>query len=163
MTRSSPSSAAQICSEDELGQLAYEWAKAIRSRHSGEAYPRILLLGEMGTGKSTLARALLEALGVDRAAEGSPTFAIAHEYRSGEGVRVVHADGYRLKSESELEETGLLESLWDPEVLTIFEWLDLFPETKSALVASGMPVYEIRLSFITEELRKVEMHFYGKV
>lgn len=113
--------------------------------------PRILLYGPMGSGKSTFARALLEALGVDRAAEGSPTFAIAHEYFAGPGVRVVHADGYRLKSDAELEETGLLEPLWDPRVLMIFEWMDLFPETKAALIASSLPVYEIHLHFIAED------------
>lgn len=158
----------QIYSEEELLLQAEEWASSFLA---SKVLPRILLLGEMGTGKSTLARALLEALGVDRAAEGSPTFAIAHEYRSG-GVRVIHADGYRLKSEEELEETGLIESLWDPEALVIFEWLDLFPETQAALLTSGMPVYQIHLNFLTgeraassrdpEKLRKVEVRLYGQ-
>lgn len=105
----------------------------------------------MGTGKSTFARALLEALLVDRAAQGSPTFAIAHEYTADNGIRILHADGYRLKSEGELEDAGLLEPLWDPRVLIIFEWMDLFPETKNALLASKLSVYEIHLHFMSGE------------
>jgi tRNA A37 threonylcarbamoyladenosine biosynthesis protein TsaE len=101
----------------------------------------------MGAGKSTFAR----AFGVDRAAEGSPTFAIAHEYQSRGGERVIHADGYRLKSDAELEETGLLESLWDPEILVLFEWMDLFPETMESLRNSELPLLEIRLDFIAGE------------
>ncbi len=148
MTRNSRLSAERICSEADLSELALEWVGALRK---GRVLPRILLTGEMGTGKSTFARAFLEALGVDRAAEGSPTFAIAHEYRTDEGLRVIHADGYRLKSESDLEETGLLESLWDPEILFLFEWMELFPATHASLVKSGLPVREVRLEFIPGE------------
>lgn len=109
----------------------------------------------MGAGKSTLARALIDALGVDRAAEGSPTFAIAHEYVSRRGIRILHADGYRLKSEVELESTGLLEPLWDPDTLVLFEWLDLFPVTEEKLFKSGLPIIQITLSIHSENLRKV--------
>lgn len=111
----------------------------------------MILEGPLGAGKSTFARAALEALGVRREAEGSPTFAIAHEYLSGEGIRVIHADGYRLKGEAELEATGLLESLWDPEAIVLFEWLDLFPETARALEGSGLPVRWIKLGFVEDD------------
>ena len=104
----------------------------------------------MGAGKSTSARRLLDALAISREAEGSPTFAIAHEYRSRDGLRIVHADGYRLSSERELEATGLLEPLWDPEVLCLFEWLDSFPETQRALEKSDLPYWEIRFGFDPE-------------
>jgi tRNA threonylcarbamoyladenosine biosynthesis protein TsaE len=101
----------------------------------------------MGAGKSTFARAVLDALGVDRASEGSPTFAIAHEYRTESGEVVVHADGYRLRSEAELEATGLLEALWEPQRLILFEWMDLFPETKAALESSDLPRVAVVLAF----------------
>lgn len=160
MTRNSRSSVERICSEAELFLLAKEIAEdLLMGAGSSRDLPRVLLYGAMGSGKSTFARAFLEALGVDRAAEGSPTFAIAHEYLSESGARVVHADGYRLKNDAELEETGLLEPLWDARVLILFEWMDLFPETKSALESSNLSVYEIHLHFVTgeEKLRRVEL------
>jgi tRNA threonylcarbamoyladenosine biosynthesis protein TsaE len=101
----------------------------------------------MGAGKSTFARALLDALGVDRASEGSPTFAIAHEYRMESGEVVVHADGYRLRSEAELEATGLVEALWEPARLILFEWMDLFPETKGAIERGDLPLSVVRIAF----------------
>jgi tRNA A37 threonylcarbamoyladenosine biosynthesis protein TsaE len=60
----------------------------------------------------------------------------------------VHADGYRLKSEAELEATGLLETLWDPEAVVLFEWMDLFPETADALARSELPCLTVRLAIV---------------
>lgn len=114
------------------------------------ALPRIALIGPMGAGKSTTARRLLDALAISREAEGSPTFAIAHEYRTSKGLRVLHADGYRLRSETELEATGLLEPLWEPSVLCLFEWMDSFPGVRAALARSDLPYWEITLGFDAE-------------
>lgn len=148
MIPSSRSNAGRICSERELVAFTKEIADEIRELGGKNGYPRLLLRGPMGAGKSTFARAFLEAFGVDRAAEGSPTFAIAHEYQSVDGVRLVHADGYRLRGDGELEETGLLETLWDPACLVLFEWMELFPETEAALRASALEVREITLEFV---------------
>jgi tRNA threonylcarbamoyladenosine biosynthesis protein TsaE len=147
-TRSSRSSVARTCSERELREAAAELARAAEStfRKKG-VYPRVILEGPMGAGKSTFARAMLDALGVDRASEGSPTFAIAHEYRMPDGSAVVHADGYRLRSDAELEATGLIEILWDPSRLVLFEWMDLFPETKSAIEKGDLPHVVVSLAF----------------
>lgn len=101
----------------------------------------------MGAGKSTTARRLLDALAISREAEGSPTFAIAHEYRTADGLRVIHADGYRLRSEAELEATGLLEPLWEAGALCLFEWMDSFPGVREALSRSELPYWEITFGF----------------
>lgn len=101
----------------------------------------------MGAGKSSFARAVLDHLHVDRASEGSPTFAIAHEYRAEAGFPIVHADGYRLANDAELEATGLVETLWVPENFILFEWIDLFPETEKALSRSDLPVIEVAIAF----------------
>ena len=148
----------RTCSEAELSGIAEELVTEIRSANRA-AVPRLVLQGPLGAGKSTLARAMLEAFGVHREAEGSPTFAIAHEYRSSDGRRIVHADGYRLKNESELEATGLLETLWDPEFVVIFEWLDLFPDTMRALMESPLPTVWVRLGFVAEnpDRREIEI------
>src|SRR4051812_19325140 len=91
---------APSCAESELLRIARDFA-AVLSRGD-----RVLLEGEMGVGKTTFARALLEGLGVVQPPEGSPTFAIAHEYFSARGD-VVHIDFYRLKSEAEIEDAGV--------------------------------------------------------
>lgn len=149
--------AARTYSEAELKTLAEELVAEIRAcRPTG--FPRLVLRGTLGAGKSTLARAMLEALGVRREAEGSPTFAIAHEYLSGEGLRVIHGDGYRLKNEAELEATGMLETLWDPEAVVLFEWLNLFPETEKALRETALPAIWVSLSLVEDpKLREVEI------
>lgn len=140
-------------SEAEFATFAAELVDEMRKK-SAKGRPRLILAGPLGAGKSTLARAVLAALGVRREAEGSPTFALAHEYVSSEGRRVVHADGYRLKSEEDLEVTGLLETLWDGEAFVLFEWLDLFPETMAALKKSDLPAIWIRLAFASEESKR---------
>ncbi len=114
----------------------------------------------MGAGKSTFARALLEALGVDRPPEGSPTFAIAHEYRmTREGslalstpraeAAVIHLDLYRLRSEGELEEAGVTAYFWERSALVIVEWLSLFESFRAAVLrpSEGRAVWQVDLAF----------------
>ena len=114
----------------------------------------------MGAGKSTFARALLEALGVDRPPEGSPTFAIAHEYRASRetaggasasraGVEVIHLDLYRLRSQGELEEAGVSSYFWERNALIIVEWLSLFENFRTAVLlpVKGRTVWQVELTF----------------
>lgn len=91
----------------------------------------------MGAGKTTFARGVLEGLKIPRESEGSPTFPIAHEYETPDGVRVLHADFYRLETESELEVTGLLEALWDPDLIVLSEWLERFEDVTEKLRESA--------------------------
>lgn len=67
----------------------------------------VALYGGLGAGKTTLARAILAALG-HRGEVPSPTFAIVEVYDP-PGVRlpVIHADFYRLQSPAEADEIGL--------------------------------------------------------
>lgn len=90
----------------------------------------------MGVGKSAFARALLVALGVRQPPEGSPTFAIAHEYDSPRGG-VVHIDLYRIKSEAEIEEAGIPSYFWERELIVIAEWVSLWPEFEKTLLLAG--------------------------
>lgn len=81
----------------------------------------------MGSGKTTFARALLHSLGVSQPPEGSPTFAIAHEYESKlNQLPVAHLDLYRFKSESELEDAGIPAYFWEKEGVVIAEWVSLW-------------------------------------
>jgi tRNA threonylcarbamoyladenosine biosynthesis protein TsaE len=90
----------------------------------------------MGAGKTTFTRALLEGLGVLQPAEGSPSFAIAHEY-AGPRFEVIHIDFYRIKSEAEIVEAGIEAYFWErPKALVISEWTSLWPGFEASVTAT---------------------------
>lgn len=82
----------------------------------------VALAGDLGAGKTTLARAILLALG-HRGEVPSPSFAIVEQYEP-PGVRLpaVHADFYRIADPAELDELGL-DELREGAVL-LAEWPD---------------------------------------
>ena len=79
----------------------------------------IFLHGQLGAGKSTLARALLRALGVSGPIK-SPTYALVERYRLDEG-EAVHLDLYRIADNAELEFLGL-DELAAQARLWLVEW-----------------------------------------
>jgi tRNA threonylcarbamoyl adenosine modification protein YjeE len=106
----------------------------------------------MGVGKTTFARALLSGLGVLQPPEGSPTFAIAHEYQSRAGD-VIHLDLYRLETEDELEEAGIPAYFWERNAIVLVEWLSLFESFGKSIGKTG-PVWVVRLSLEEDDLSR---------
>ena len=109
----------------------------------------VLLVGELGAGKTTLSKGIVEGLGAARAEDvSSPTFTLIHEY--GNPVRVFHIDLYRLDTAEEARRLGLEDILEQP-VIVLMEWGDRFPEL--------LPVQriEIRLRHLDEDRREIEV------
>ena len=87
----------------------------------------ILLEGELGSGKTTLARALLRALGHEGAVP-SPTYTLVEPYEL-PGGRIYHVDLYRIVDESELPYLGLEEF---GDGLCLVEWPQRAPALSRA-------------------------------
>jgi tRNA threonylcarbamoyl adenosine modification protein YjeE len=144
------------CTQEALKIIAQTLAAKLRG---GD---RVLIEGEMGTGKTTLARSILEALGQADHAEGSPSFPIAHEYRTPLGD-VIHIDFDRLNSEEDIEQAGLLAYFWEREALVLTEWLGRWPALRTAVIAEARRkasrVVEVRLEFVpgSHDLRRVSV------
>jgi tRNA threonylcarbamoyladenosine biosynthesis protein TsaE len=71
----------------------------------------ILLDGPLGSGKTTLVRAVADGMDLSTSTVSSPTFVLVHEYRpppGHAGPGLVHVDAYRLHDEADLESVG-----WD--------------------------------------------------
>lgn len=79
-----------------------------------------VLLGEMGSGKTTLSKALCEALGVEDIVQ-SPTFSIVNEYLDNSGNSIFHFDFYRLESPEEALAIGVDDYFYSG-ALCLIEW-----------------------------------------
>jgi tRNA threonylcarbamoyladenosine biosynthesis protein TsaE len=88
----------------------------------------VVLVGEMGAGKTTFAQGLARGLGVDELVT-SPTFTIVQEYDG--RVPVAHVDVYRLVRFQELHDLGLEELLESGRVVVV-EWGDVVDQALPA-------------------------------
>jgi tRNA threonylcarbamoyladenosine biosynthesis protein TsaE len=103
-----------VSDEAETMRLGARLARHVRA---GDV---IALSGGLGAGKTTLARGLLAALGLEGEAP-SPTFAIVQTYAPPETrLAVAHVDLYRIEAREEAEELGLDELRHDH--LLLVEW-----------------------------------------
>jgi len=100
----------------------------------------ILLVGDLGAGKTVFAQGLAAGLGVSGPVT-SPTFALMRQYRCGPGCRVdllIHADVYRTESIDEVVDLAIGE-LVEEQAVAVIEWGDM------AAPALGDDVLEVTL------------------
>jgi tRNA threonylcarbamoyladenosine biosynthesis protein TsaE len=84
----------------------------------------VLLIGNLGAGKTTLAKGIAKGRGAaDPDDVSSPTFTLIHEYGGG---RVFHIDLYRLDEPRQVATLGL-EELFEKDALVLIEWGERFP------------------------------------
>jgi tRNA threonylcarbamoyladenosine biosynthesis protein TsaE len=117
--------------------------KAVAGRLAGVVRPGdvVLLIGDLGAGKTAFAQGFAAALGVEGPVT-SPTFALVRQYRCGPGAPVgtlLHADVYRTGSVAEVAELALAE-LVEEDAVAVIEWGDV------ASPALGDSALEVTLS-----------------
>jgi tRNA threonylcarbamoyladenosine biosynthesis protein TsaE len=106
-------------SEDETIELGRKIARELPNRAV------VLLIGNLGAGKTTLAKGIINGLGAGEPEEvTSPTFTLIHEYAGG---RVYHVDLYRLDTHAQVATLGL-EEIFERDAVVLVEWGEKFRE-----------------------------------
>ena len=109
----------------------------------------VLLIGNLGAGKTTLAKGMVRGLGAAEAEDvSSPTFTLIHEY--GTEGRVYHIDLYRLDEPRQVATLGL-DEIFDRDAVVLIEWGERFPQLLPAERT------EIRIRTIGNEEREIEV------
>jgi tRNA threonylcarbamoyladenosine biosynthesis protein TsaE len=130
-------------SEQETIALGEQLAQQLPSRQV------VLLIGQLGAGKTTLAKGIVRGLHAASEDEvSSPTFTLIHEY--GTAQRVYHIDLYRLDEAREVATLGL-EDLFESNAIALIEWGERFPELLPA------ERIEIRIHITSGEEREIEV------
>ncbi|MGH9318146.1 MAG: tRNA (adenosine(37)-N6)-threonylcarbamoyltransferase complex ATPase subunit type 1 TsaE [Thermoanaerobaculia bacterium] len=119
----------------------------------------VYVIGDLGAGKTCLARGVADGLGASPREVASPSFAILHEYAASSGVdgagreptvRMRHLDLYRLKdSLRELEVLGLPGSVAGAPV--VVEW------PGEAIARALPPTLEIRIAVLPDGARRIQV------
>ena len=117
----------------------------------------VLLFGEIGVGKTTLSRALINNLqseiNEDETEVLSPTFNIVYEYEVG-GFKIMHYDLYRLKTEKDVQQLGVFEQ--STSTIKIIEWAEIIKDKPCDRL-------EVYMSYEKElNMRKIDFKGFGK-
>ena len=113
----------------------------------------IYLRGNLGSGKTTLVRGVLNGLGYEGRVK-SPTYTLVEPYHAG-GLDLLHFDLYRLNNEEEWESSGFREE-FDGNNIFFIEW----PEKAQNLI----PNADVEIHFeILQQGREVQIHANSKM
>ena len=139
-----------INSLDQLNQISLKIIRKIKKEDC------ILLFGEIGVGKTTLTRALINNFQNQNKVEEtevlSPTFNIVYEYEIGE-FKIMHYDLYRLKTEKDIKQLGIFEQ--DTKNIKFIEWAEIIKDKPSDRL-------EIYMSYEKEQnMRKIDFYGFG--
>mgnify|MGYP006104861657 FL=1 len=117
----------------------------------------IFLFGEIGVGKTTLTRAIINNIQNEKKKMEtdvlSPTFNIVYEYEVGE-LKIMHYDLYRLKTEKEFQQLDVFDQ--SIHSIKIIEWAEIINDKPDNRL-------EIYLSYEKEKnMRKINFKGFGK-
>ncbi len=109
----------------------------------------VLLSGELGAGKTTLAKGMISGLGAAAEEEiTSPTFTLVHTFTG--PVKVFHVDLYRVEGVQEFDSLGLEDIFAEPAIVFV-EW----PERMR--MRTDWPVMRIELEHAGEDEREIHI------
>lgn len=119
-----------------------------------QAGQMVVLRGNLGAGKTTLAKGIAEGLGA-AAQENvtSPTFNLVHEYR-GPSASIFHIDLYRIDTRRELFTLGIDDLRSEPGAILLVEWGEKFDEIQSQ--SDG----EITIEILGETQRRLTLRLH---
>ena len=113
----------------------------------------VLLQGELGSGKTTLAKGIVSGLGAAQPEEvTSPSFTLVHEY--GDHTKVYHVDLYRVEDSRELATLGL-EDLLAERVVAIIEWGERLGDDLP------VPCWLVQMEYLSSEERRIRVKSPG--
>ena len=140
-----------IKSLDQLNQVTLKIINSINKEDC------ILLFGEIGTGKTTLTRALINNLqNQNKQVETevlSPTFNIVYEYEIST-FKIMHYDLYRLKTEKDVQQLGVFDQ--SRNSIKVIEWADIIKDKPNDRL-------EVYISHEKEkDKRKIDFKGFGK-
>jgi tRNA threonylcarbamoyladenosine biosynthesis protein TsaE len=122
--------------------------------HGLEGGEVIELLGDVGAGKTTLAKGIALGMGVDETVQ-SPSFTVSRTYNARNGLSLDHYDFYRLQDPGIMSH-DLDQSIGDHLTVTVIEWADV---VKDVLPRDRMQIHIVSPS---EETRVLELAPLGE-
>jgi len=135
-----------VHSTEETKKLAQQVASQVKP---GDI---IALYGDLGSGKTTFTRFLVEFLGVPARVQ-SPTF-IIHRVYEHDSLRINHFDLYRLTSLADVLDMGFRETLADENSVTIIEWPEVAEEVLNEYNSKLKKMY---FTYISEDERLIKI------
>jgi len=130
-------------SEEETVELGRATSRGLRG---GEL---VLLVGDLGLGKTVFARGMALGLGIAAEEVSSPSFTLIQEYGGGR-LTLFHVDLYRINTDEELATLGL-EEILDSNAVVVVEWGEKLPphQRRDAIV--------VRFHDVGEGSRRIEV------
>ena len=142
----------QTSSADETRSLGKRLGKVI------QAGDIVLMFGDLGAGKTTLAQGIISGLGVSQDEYvTSPTFTIINQYMG--RVPVHHIDLYRIESLAEMANIGLEDALGEDRTALV-EWAEKLFHAKTGEITADFTLekrIEVKLNILSDDVRTIEI------
>lgn len=134
---------------EETQKIGFDLAQTLRG---GEV---LALYGDLGAGKTTFMQGLAKGLGIDRTII-SPTFIIMRSYivdsKNASAVRnLYHLDLYRIETEAEAIDIGLMDLVSDAQNVVAIEWPD---KVENMLPENSVNIY---FEYVGDEKRRIRI------